>query len=297
MQTVWEHSKAQGAGLLVLLAIADHFNDVEGFARPGVNLIAKKARCSARTVQRIFAELIRLGELRVEKNAARSGCNRYFVTIPTPRQNVTPGAKLTGWQDDGGDTAMSPGGVTQLCHQGGDTAMSPEPSGNRQIEPSEAGQGDKLTGCQDDGGAMAGFTVVDARSLDYVKADQLLDYLNAQAGVAYPKSRSNLDAAAGALQEIGQDLEGAKQTVRRQVQLLVADPTKRHWLRPVTLFDRTRFPNAYAERALPAVGSVLKNGAASKRLEEVKALLGRGGLSPEDRAALREEKQRLEGPA
>lgn len=299
MQTVWQHSKASGPALLVMLAIADNANDA-GVAWPAVNTIAKKARCSPRTVQRIFSDLIGMEELRIEKNTGRAGCNRYHITLTEPRQPVTPASlsprpdvtpdNLTGCQVVRGDIAMSPGGVTQLCQGGGDTAMSPEPSLNRQLEPSVAGPGDSLTGCQDDVGAE---TVLDTKSLDYGKAEALLDYLIAQAGIEYPKSRLALDAAAIALQGVSQDLDGAKRTVRRQVQLFLSDVKKTAWLRPVTLFHRERFANAYAERDLPAAGSGLVKNAGAQRLAELRGQLALE-KSPQGKKELRDEIERLQ---
>ena len=179
MQTVWEHSRATGNDLLVLLAIADNANDA-GVAWPAVDTIAKKARCSERTVQRILQFLVGdLAELAVDKKAGPHQCNRYRVTLTADAKNgaggdkLTPpevtscqGDKLTGCQDDtsrgdkltgcqvdgvtnqvvGGDTAVS---------RGGDIAVSPDPS--RTVRNHHYGavvtdcQGDKLTGCHVDG--------------------------------------------------------------------------------------------------------------------------------------------------
>jgi hypothetical protein len=78
---VWKHSRARGAGLCIMLAIADWVNDQHGYAWPSIDAIAAKARVSVRTVQREIDELQALGELAVHYNSGRNGVNRYYVTI------------------------------------------------------------------------------------------------------------------------------------------------------------------------------------------------------------------------
>lgn len=236
MQTVWEHSRATGPALLVMLAIADHARE-NGRAWPGVQKIAKKARCSGRTVQRLLAGLVKLNELHIEAGAGPHGTNVYHVTV-TPRPADTTGDTLTPDSLSSGDTAMSPGGVTQLRHQGGDTAMSPEPPVNHHSEPPVPGGG---------GDDLSGVTKRHPLTL----AQQLLAHLNAAAGVRYPESPAALRAADSALEAVHRDLAGAKKAVARQAALLREEPKKRAWLRPGTLFDPERFRMLYAERDLP----------------------------------------------
>lgn len=97
LSQVWEHAAVEGRTLLVLLAIADWAND-NGVAYPGMEAIAKKARCGVRTAQRAIEELQAAGLLSVQRNAGRYGTNLYIVTpsggVPklhpaktAPRQN------------------------------------------------------------------------------------------------------------------------------------------------------------------------------------------------------------------
>lgn len=65
MGAVWEHSEAQGATLLVALAVAD-FADDEGGAFPKISTLAAKARISKRTAQYAIRRLVKLGELTVD---------------------------------------------------------------------------------------------------------------------------------------------------------------------------------------------------------------------------------------
>lgn len=162
MQTVWEHSRATDTALLVMLAIADNANDA-GVCWPAVETIAKKARCSDRTVQRLLKHLVEeLRELVIEKKAGPHQCNRYRITLSTPTEchpdNLSPRQDVTSRGDTvsprqlvtptpevlGGDIAVS---------RGGDIAVSPDPSGTVRNHHSGAVvtdcQGDNLSGCQD----------------------------------------------------------------------------------------------------------------------------------------------------
>jgi hypothetical protein len=102
MTAVWEHSKHQDSALLVLLALAD-FSDDLGRSYPSVSTLAKKARTSERTCQRVLRKLQRSGELEIEERSGPMGCNVYRVSIWHPRQidgvssateNVLPGVSF-----------------------------------------------------------------------------------------------------------------------------------------------------------------------------------------------------------
>lgn len=68
MSHVWEHSKQKGAGLLLLLAIADNAND-DGDCFPGVARLAQRVRADERNVKRMIGKLEESGELLVFKEA------------------------------------------------------------------------------------------------------------------------------------------------------------------------------------------------------------------------------------
>jgi Helix-turn-helix domain len=115
MSQVWAHSKSTGSARLVLLAIAD-FADDHGKAYPSVETLAKKAAISERTAQYAIRELVTLGELCVEENAGRRGCNLYGV------QNLQ-GCKT---QRKGVQDTTDKG--CKIEHKGVQT-VAPEPSG------------------------------------------------------------------------------------------------------------------------------------------------------------------------
>lgn len=83
MVEVLHKSKATPRAKLVLLGIANH--EGENGAYPSISTLAKYANCSERSVKRDIQELIDLGELRVEKNAApvksQYKPNLYFTTL------------------------------------------------------------------------------------------------------------------------------------------------------------------------------------------------------------------------
>jgi hypothetical protein len=65
---------------LLLVVLADHFNDQEGAAWPSQERIAKMMGLSTRQVRRIQIELINKGHLEVETRTGQS--NLYRMTTP-----------------------------------------------------------------------------------------------------------------------------------------------------------------------------------------------------------------------
>ena len=169
MQTIWQHSQAEGTALLLLLAIGDCAND-EGVAWPAVDTLAKKARCCGRRVQQICQQLIGFGELVIDVEAGPRRCNRYRVVLTgDPQKNAAPGRSglhpETGFgvqpaspsaavEGEAGFTLPDPEGRSGLHPEAGCTPkpasregeagctlrvkpIAPDPSGNRQ-DPTEA---------------------------------------------------------------------------------------------------------------------------------------------------------------
>lgn len=84
---VWEHSRADGIALLVLLAIADQAGDdgvtwLQVESRSGKKSITSKARCSRATAFRAVEQLVESGELQVVKvRRGASFINVYRVVV------------------------------------------------------------------------------------------------------------------------------------------------------------------------------------------------------------------------
>ena len=122
MSQVWESGPEDRGELLVMLALAD-FADDRGRCWPSIATIAKRARMTARSAQRILRKLESEGAVKISTGTGRAGCNEYVLT---PDARVTP-------------DAVSP--LTPVSHPPDArvtpplTPVSPEPSLNHQ-EPS-----------------------------------------------------------------------------------------------------------------------------------------------------------------
>ena len=83
MNLVLNHSKATGRAKLVLLGIANHFGD--NGAWPSIETLARYANASERSVKRDIQELVDLGELTVDVNAApmksQYKTNLYWINV------------------------------------------------------------------------------------------------------------------------------------------------------------------------------------------------------------------------
>jgi len=80
---VLNHSKATGRAKLVLIGIANHLGDQGSW--PSIATLARYSNASERSVKRDVKDLVELGELIVEVNAAPIGgqykTNLYWITI------------------------------------------------------------------------------------------------------------------------------------------------------------------------------------------------------------------------
>lgn len=87
MTTVWEHSKAEGTQLLLLLAIADYADD-DGVATAKIQQLAHKCRQSPRATSYQIATLQQIGELKVSTTRGRGNRNTFTVTIGENMQKL-----------------------------------------------------------------------------------------------------------------------------------------------------------------------------------------------------------------
>jgi len=124
MSQVWECGPDDRGELLVMLALAD-FADDRGRCWPSIATIARRARMTPRSAQRILRKLEANGSVQISTGSARSGCNQYTITPDTvsPRHSVTSDAHVTHTPDASVTPPLTP--------------VSPEPSLNHQLEPSE----------------------------------------------------------------------------------------------------------------------------------------------------------------
>lgn len=99
-ELVWDHSPQKGGKLLLLLAIADRFNENKGYAYPSIRDLADRSRMTERQVQRLIRELVAEGALEVRWGQGPRGCHLYTPTICHPDISDT------------GGVTFPPGGVT-----------------------------------------------------------------------------------------------------------------------------------------------------------------------------------------
>jgi hypothetical protein len=123
LNLVWTRSTHKGSELLLLLAIADNADD-EGFAFPGIPLLAAKTRLTPRAVQYAMRKILACDnpELVVVERGRKGKSNRYRLMTKTLR------AKADALDETDGRIGRK---MTSLTTK----PVSSEPSGNRK-EPS-----------------------------------------------------------------------------------------------------------------------------------------------------------------
>lgn len=93
-QLVWEHSRAKGVALLVLLKIAD-FTNQDGIAYPGLERLADDCRLSVTALLRHLKTLTKLGEIIIKRRAGKYHQNVYhLMVIPADSGRGTSDSKV-----------------------------------------------------------------------------------------------------------------------------------------------------------------------------------------------------------
>ena len=87
----------------------------------------------------------------------------------------------------------------------------------------------------------------------YTDARKVLAHLNAATGRRYRETDSNLKLIRGRLIEPGVDVGGCLQVIDRQCAKWLKDPKMAEYLRPETLFGKTKFDSYYAAKDEPVV--------------------------------------------
>lgn len=156
MALVLHHSRATGTAKLVLLGVANHAGD--GGAWPTVATLARYANATERTVQRAIAHLVKLGELRVDRQGGGLAYlkdferpNRYDVLLSCPTTcDRTMNHRLRDYPQAAldlsdsttsdpvtptspGDTDVTPPGDTDVTHNqpSNPPVLTPVPSESR----------------------------------------------------------------------------------------------------------------------------------------------------------------------
>lgn len=136
--------------------------------------------------------------------------------------------------------------------------------------------------------------------LRYDFAEQVIHFLNEQTNAEFKGTTSELYAAALCLAKVGNDVEGVKKMVARQVVLWKPTPKMAACLQPRTLFDEEKFDGYYAMRDLPT--DVASDPADRKKeLADLiqkhpanrESIYHRSDVTPEEKEELRRWRQEL----
>jgi len=119
---------------LVLIGIADKYNEERGFGWPSVKWLATVAGCSDRTIRRKLTDLQEQGYVTIDRRFNDTSCYRL------PMLGGTDTALSGGDSVSGGDTALSGGGDTALS--GGTDTMCP-PNYNNNINYISTNKGNR----------------------------------------------------------------------------------------------------------------------------------------------------------
>lgn len=98
---------------------------------------------------------------------------------------------------------------------------------------------------------MDGGAPVPAKTLRMAKARPVLHLLNECSGRSFRETEPNLLLIAARMEEPGVEIDGIMAMVRRQCALWGPDPKMSEFLRPETLFGKTKFESYYANRNQP----------------------------------------------
>ena len=139
MSHVWENSKQKGAGLLLLLAIADNAND-DGDCFPGVARLAQRVRADERNVKRMIGKLEESSELLVFKEAGIQtdhGWTNLYRVVMNEQQAKAP-LKTGRYSGERGGKFITPRrvGVVKTSPQGV-VKRSPDPSVDPSVKDSK----------------------------------------------------------------------------------------------------------------------------------------------------------------
>lgn len=132
MNFIWDHYPEGGSELLLILALADHADDVGDRIYPSVQTMARKTRMSERTVQYLLRRIQERGWLvLVEAGGGRKRTARYRINMGRTGNgaNIAPIAKGCNPKQERVQTSAE---TVQKNTVNGATAIAPEPP----VEPS-----------------------------------------------------------------------------------------------------------------------------------------------------------------
>lgn len=135
---VFKNSRSKNGERLVMLAVADACNSLDGTGAWLSNAaLSAKTNLSERAVQESVKRCELLGELKVERNAGRGGVNAFAVVM-SEKVQILRGADSAGVTDDyPADSAGGPngGGVAGQSEKGAESAGGSQATGGAESAP------------------------------------------------------------------------------------------------------------------------------------------------------------------
>ena len=231
---------------IVLLALCDFAND-EGWCYPSIQRVAAKCSMDERTIQRRVSKLEKEGYL---SRQFRSGKSTVFIL--TPGQVVTPGQIVTPGQDDGGGVVRMTGeGWSECQGRGGQDVTHnhhltiKEPPTNQDNYQ----QADSFVGLAPNDSPPQ---VKKQEAKDNTRREQLalaksaLEFLNKKTGRHYQPVPANIDFILARIRE-GATKRQLFQVIAKKNREWSPDPNMAQYLRPATLFNRSKFAQYVGE--------------------------------------------------
>lgn len=122
---VLDFSESEGLDRLVLISIANHYNNDEAVARPSIRRIAAEARISTNTVMAAVRRLSEIGELDVVDPGTQRSAARYALpNLPFRPVDNPPNQRLKS-ETQRRDQRLK--GVSKVSHLERDRTVNQEP--------------------------------------------------------------------------------------------------------------------------------------------------------------------------
>lgn len=257
MSTVWDLQTESHTQKLVLLALADNAND-EGGCWPAIGTIAQKCNLCVRAVRYQIDRLEEMQIISLEHRFTKEGRQTSnFYRLHLGLHEVQGG----GLHEVHGSTASDA--------QTGVLGVHPNHNRNHQSNH----QKEPVTRISEG----------DTQKSYHKHSRTVLFYLNEKTGHHYRETDPNLKFISARLSEPEVDLDGIKVMIDRQVQEWKETEMEKY-LRPETLFNRTKFDSYYASRLIPASKTHLGNH--SKGFDRNKGTCNEGKSSQYDMRAI-----------
>lgn len=113
---------------------------------------------------------------------------------------------------------------------------------------------------------------------DMSRTKSVLAHLNLKSGRSFRETETNLSFISSRLKEPGITIEGVKTMIDRQCERWMSDPKMCEYLRPETLFNKTKFDSYYAAKDQP----IKQSGEPSNAITRVRDARNIGTLPPKN---------------